>query len=152
MDEYRICRADPSDAEEFLKLQFLAFQSEALVWDGDYRIQPLVQPLKEVYAELEFGYALKAVREDGHIVGCVRGIPHGDTLEIIKLVVHPHFRCRGIAGALLREIEVQFPAFHYKLYTSCRSKNNIRLYERAGYHFSFEEKISDIFSFIHMEK
>src|SRR5690349_14558084 len=46
-----ISAADVRDAEEILKLQYLCFQSEAELY-GNYRIDPLVQTLDSVRAEI----------------------------------------------------------------------------------------------------
>ena len=66
-----IQKAQKEDLEEILKLQYLAYQSEANLFN-DMDIPPLKQTLEEVFEEFEKGTVLKAVDEEGVIIGSVR--------------------------------------------------------------------------------
>ncbi|MYU47835.1 hypothetical protein GTV15_09895, partial [Streptomyces sp. SID7803] len=59
------------DAEEILKLQYLCFQSEAELY-GNYRIDPLVQTLDSLRAEIAENLVYVA-RLGDEVVGSVRG-------------------------------------------------------------------------------
>lgn len=127
-----ITRANSQDLEEILKLQYLAYQSEAeLVGSRD--IQSLRQSLPEVEEEFQRGMILKAVGDGGCIVGSVRGRLQGDTLHIGKLFVHPEFRGRGLGARLLQEMEQRYPGVCYELFTSSLSGTNLGMYQRRGY-------------------
>ena len=53
-----ITKAEKNDLEEILKLQYLAYQSEAALF-GNKDIPPLKQTLEEVISEYEAGIVLK---------------------------------------------------------------------------------------------
>ena len=146
-----IVKAGPEDLEMILKLQYLAFQVEARIWQN-YQLKPLVETLAEIRQEYDAGPVLKAVLDDGTLVGSVRGYVEDGTLYILKLIVHPDFQGQGIGTALVRAIEELHPGLRYELYTSCRSERNLRLYEKLGYRRYREEVVSPIFTFIHLEK
>ncbi len=134
----RIEIAKITDLSEILQLQYLAYQSEAKL-NNNYRIPPLLQTLDEVQKEYQNGIILKALDEDNKIIGSVRGHVKRNTLYIGKLIVHPDHRGKGIGTKLLQSIEVTYPKLRYELFTSSKSKKNIRLYERLGY-VRFTEK------------
>ena len=58
----------------------------------------------------------------------------------------------GYGTQLLEAIEKSFPERRYELFTSTRSKENIRLYQKAGYRRLNEKRISDELVFVYMEK
>ena len=62
-----IKKATENDLQEILDLQYMAYQSEAKLFN-DPDIPPLKQTLPEVYSEYEKGILLKALNEDGKIV------------------------------------------------------------------------------------
>lgn len=150
MHGYAIQKAGYEDLPEILRLQYLAYQSEADLFENR-DIPPLKQTLDEVISEYYEGIILK-VEVDGDIIGSVRAVLKNDTVYIGKLIVHPDFRRRGLGGRLLLEIERYFPEKRYELFTSTRSKDNIRLYERSGYRPFREEMISDELRFLYMKK
>ena len=53
---------------------------------------------------------------------------------------------------LLSEIEKCFPDKRYELFTSTRSKDNIRLYEKNGYTAFTSKNINDKLEFVYLEK
>ncbi|NSC20647.1 GNAT family N-acetyltransferase [Streptomyces albus subsp. chlorinus] len=131
-----ISAADERDAEQILKLQYLCFQSEAEMY-GDYRIEPLVQTLDELRAELVEGCVLVA-RLGEEVVGSVRGkVDAEGTARIGRLCVHPRLQGHGLGGRLLAAVEARlasdFSAKRYHLVTGSRSEGNLRLYRRSGY-------------------
>lgn len=150
MDKYIIEKAEYGDLPEILKLQYLAYQSEADLFKSR-DIPPLKQTLDEVISEYYEGIILK-VKNGSSIIGSVRAALKNDTVYIGKLMVHPNFRRMGIGKKLLLEIEHYFPKRRYELFTSTRSKDNIRLYESLGYKSFKEEMIDDELKFLYMEK
>lgn len=145
-----ISEAERTDLEEILKLQYLAYQSEAALFKSK-DIPPLRQTLEEVEEELGRGTILKLV-EDGRIVGSVRAYEEDGTVYIGKLMVHPDRQGRGYGSRLLSEIENIYPDKRYELFTSTKSVGNISLYQNKGYMIYDSKVISDELEFIYMEK
>lgn len=142
--------SDFQDLKEILELQYLAYQSEAIL-NNDFSIPPLLQTLEEVQEEFRNGTILKAV-EDGTIIGSVRGRVQNNTLLIGKLMVHPSLQRKGIGTKLLQAIERAYPTLRYELFTSNKSEKNLRLYERQGYKRFKEKQVSPDLTFIYLEK
>lgn len=73
-------------------------------------------------------------------------------LDKIAVMVHPERQRQGIGTQLLLAIEDEYPKQRYELFTSSKSKKNIELYERLGYHIFREEQITDDLKFVYLEK
>lgn len=99
-----IKKAQKEDLEEILKLQYLAYQSEAKLF-GNMDIPPLKQTIEEVYDEFQKGAILKAVGDGGVIIGSVRAFCDSGTVYIGKLMLHPSKQGQGIGTQLLLEME-----------------------------------------------
>ena len=145
-----ILKAEASDLQEILDLQYLAYQSEAALF-GNKDIPPLKQTLEELAGEFNNGTILKMV-EGGKIIGSVRAYEKRRTAYIGKLMVHPDYRCHGFGSMLLRAIEKFYPECRYELFTSTRSVDNIRFYEKNGYKIFKEQKVDEDLVFVYMEK
>ena len=150
-EKMSIVKADREDLEKILQLQFLAYQSEAALF-GSLDIPPLRQTLEDVQQEYHSGTILKMITEDGTIIGSVRAREENGTVYIGKLMVHPDRQGRGYGTRLLNEIENCFPGKRYELFTSTRSKANIRLYERNGYRIFDRRPVRDELVFVYLEK
>lgn len=146
-----IYKADHKDLDEILRLQYLAYQSEAALFGTD-DIPPLKQTLNEVIAEYEKGIILKLVTDDNVIIGSVRAREENKTVYIGKLMVHPDHRHKGYGTRLLTEIEKCFTCERYELFTSTRSADNIRLYEKNGYKEYKREALNNELIFVYMQK
>ena len=146
-----IVRADNTDLREILELQYLAYQSEAALF-GSKDIPPLKETLSELEAEFEKGIILKMVDDNGKIIGSVRSKSDEKTAYIGKLMVHPDQQKKGYGKKLLCEIESYYPNKRFELFTSTRSIENIRLYEKMGYKKFKEEKVTDELIFVYLEK
>lgn len=145
-----IIKAQYDDLQEILDLQYLAYQSEAALF-GNKDIPPLKQTLDELKEEYNSGIILKMVSVE-KIIGSVRANEKDGTAYIGKLMVHPEHRCKGYGSMLLNEIEKCFPGRRYELFTSTRSEDNIRLYQKLGYKIFERKEISDELVFVYLEK
>ena len=67
-------------------------------------------------------------------------------------MVHPDHRRIGLGSRLLAEIEQCFTHRRYELFTSTRSADNIRLYEKNGYRIFSRKPVSSELEFVYMEK
>ena len=145
-----IVKAQYDDLREILELQYLAYQSEAALF-GSRDIPPLKQTLDEVIDEFNSGIILKMI-VDNEIIGSVRAKEQDGTVYIGKLMVHPGHRRRGYGSKLLSAIESCFPNRRYELFTSTRSRDNIRLYQKMGYTIFDSKAVNDELQFVYMEK
>ncbi|SEQ96940.1 Ribosomal protein S18 acetylase RimI [Lachnospiraceae bacterium NE2001] len=158
----KIIKAEIEDLKEILELQYLAYQSEAALFGTD-DIPPLKETLEEVIEEYNNGIVLKMVfdesekdtelsNENGKIIGSVRAYEKDGTAYIGKLMVHPDFRGQGYGTKLLNEIQKYYSNKRYELFTSTRSVDNIRLYEKNGFKKFKQEAVTDELIFVYMEK
>jgi len=145
-------QAKVEDAEEILKLQKLAYQSEAEIYN-DYSIPPLIQSIEEIEAEFEHQIFLKASVDNGKITGSVRAYESQGTCFIGRLIVHPDFQNKGIGTSLMHEMERRFgQAGRFELFTGHLSKRNIYLYQKLGYRTFKREKVNENLELVYMEK
>ncbi|MCR4639040.1 GNAT family N-acetyltransferase [Ruminococcus sp.] len=137
-----IKKAEHSNLKEILQLQYLAYQSEADLF-GSRDIPPLKQTIDEVVEEFNSGVILKMVDDNNTIIGSVRAQERDGTVYIGKLMVHPEYRHKGYGTMLLSEIEKCYPDMRYELFTSTRSIDNIRLYQKLGYTIFARKAVND---------
>ncbi|NCB21825.1 MAG: GNAT family N-acetyltransferase [Deltaproteobacteria bacterium] len=124
--------ARQQDLPEILALQKAAFEAEAQLVN-DWNIPPLTQTLDELADDWRKGIMLKAVNEDGIIVGTVRGHVAPDGFYIGRLAVLPQWQGRGCGSALLEAMIGRAESNRLVLFTSTKSERNLRLYERFGF-------------------
>ncbi len=149
-NDHEIVRAQKEDLEEILKLQYLAYQSEAALF-GSKDIPPLKETIEEVIEEYNEGTVLKMMC-DGKIIGSVRAKEKDGTVYIGKLMVHPDHQKHGYGKSLLLEVEKYYPGKRYELFTSTRSTDNIRLYHSVGYKEFDQKAVDEELIFVYMEK
>jgi GNAT superfamily N-acetyltransferase len=127
-----ILDAAVADAAEIIKLQKLAYLSEAAICN-DYAIPPLTQSVEDLITVFSHKTILKAVR-DGRIIGSVNGFMRDSACMIGRLMVHPDFQGQGIGSRLMGAIEARFASAQlWELFTGEMSLRNIRLYKWLGY-------------------
>lgn len=146
-----ITKANKTDLSKILELQYLAYQSEAKLFNNQ-KIPPLTQTLKDIEEDYNKGIILKALNEDSIIIGSVRAYCDINVIHIGKLMVHPKWQHQGIGTSLLLEVEKIYPNKIYELFTSTRSNTNIRLYEHLGYKIFREKFINKELSFVYLRK
>jgi ribosomal protein S18 acetylase RimI-like enzyme len=148
-----IIQAQITDAEEILKLQKLAYQSEAEIYN-DFNIPPLTQTIEELINQFK-NHIFLSVVENETIIGSVRAIIQDETCYIGRLIVHPSKQNQGIGTALMKEIEKYFPDVkRLELFTGSKSVKNIHLYNKLGYNINTfkSEKLSNSVDLVYMEK
>ena len=139
------------DAGEILRLQKLAYQSEARIY-SDYTIPPLVQTSEDIEADFHSHVFLKALA-NGAVVGSVRARMDRGSCLIGRLIVHPDVQNQGIGTKLLKSIEGCFKnAERFELFTGHKSERNLHLYRKLGYRIFRREKISGRLTLVYLEK
>ena len=133
--------------QEILQLQYLSYQSEAILFENK-EIPPLKQTLSKVIDEYNNGVILKMVNDENAIIGSVRAKEDKGTVYI----GNPDYMHNGYGTRLIKEIEEYFPNKRYELFTSTRSKDNICLYQSLGYKIFDKKAINDELEFVYMEK
>lgn len=142
--------ATPSDFEEILVLQRMAYEENAIRYD-DFTIPPLTQNLEELKEESKDSIILKVV-EDGIIVGSVRAFKKDGSCYIGRLMVHPHYQNKGIGKKLMKAIERCFQGVRFELFTGHLDEKNLAFYEKLDYKRFREEKINGGLEFVYLEK
>jgi len=143
-------KAGWNDLETILDIQHLAFKREAEEYN-DFLIEPLTQLLEDVQKEFEYMIFLKAIDENGKIIGFTRGYIEGGTSYVRTTSVHPDYQGKGIGSKLMQELEEVNQAPRYEISASIRCPQNIRLYERLGF-VRFKEIKTENNGFVYLEK
>lgn len=146
-----IKRAERKDLEEILRLQYLAYQSEAKLLNNQ-NIPPLKQTIDDLSGEFQKGIFLKALNDNNEVIGSVRAYEDNGSVYIGKLIVHPKRQGEGIGTKLLQQMELEYEDMRYELFTSSKSERNIALYQRLGYKIFMERQITEELKFIYLEK
>lgn len=147
----KISKAEHKDLDKILKLQYIAYEKEALLYN-DFNIPPLMQTIEQLIKESKSSIILKATEGD-IITGSVRGSLQNGTCKIGRLIVHPDFQRKGTGLKLLLEIEKHFlKTESFELFTGADSKDNLRLYKKAGYTEFKREKLTDKITLVFLKK
>lgn len=146
-----IAKATEADLPEILVLQYLAYQSEALI-AGNPDIPPLKQTLPNLREEFQGGSLLKAIDPAGRILGSVRYFQCDNTVFIGKLMVLPVYQGHGLGTHLLLMVEQNCPGKRLELFTGKNSIRNIALYEKCGFCKFKEQIINENLTLVYLEK
>ncbi len=129
MTELTIVRTN-SDNPDFRELVALLDQDLALRDGSDHSFYAAYNKI-DALTEVIVAYG------DGNAVGCGAFKKHAErTAEIKRMYVRPEYRGRGIAGAVLRELEAWAAASGYTetiLETGKKQPEAIRLYQKSNY-------------------
>ncbi|MED4128064.1 MULTISPECIES: GNAT family N-acetyltransferase [Shouchella] len=128
----QVVKATLEDAETILALQKVAYQSEAALYN-DYTILPLHETIENAQEAFSSHLILKALDDQGSILGSVRGKIENGVTKIGKLMVHPSAQNQGVGRALMEAIEKELPSPTYALFTGSKSEKNLFLYQKLGY-------------------
>ncbi len=129
---YTISPALLDDAPTMLDLQRRAFAEEGRR-SGTQDIPPLTEQLEAVTDHIQKQTALVG-RDNGEIIGAIRGIVNGRVCTVRALVVDAAHRGRGIGSALLDALERSLPdVAKFDLTTNTVMEGNVPFYERHGY-------------------
>ena len=149
--EMKILPAELSDVDELLRLQSLAYRSEAERY-GDWSIPPLTETAIQLRLAFADTLVLKAVEQDV-IVGSVRGQWRNEKVAVGRLFVAPSLQRRGVGSKLLVAIEAAFPlACCFELFTGAESEANLRLYQRHGYAVTERRRLSSQVTLAYLQK
>lgn len=146
----RIKLAEKENLQAILELQHLAFQKEATEFN-DNNIEPLQQTIDDLEEEFENFTFIKALDENGMIIGSTRGYVKESTSYIGKTFVHPNYQGHGIGSKLIAELEKENPAPRYEINASIRCPQNIKLYEQLSFK-RFKETETESNGFVYLEK
>jgi len=147
----RIIKATIDDSEDILRLQKLAYQSEAKIYN-DYSIPPLIETIENIIKDFSHKIFLKVIIDD-KIIASVRAYQEDNTCYIGKLIVHPKHQDQGIGNILLQAIESFFPNVKkYELFTGEKSEKNLYIYQKLGYKVFKTEPLSEKINLKYLNK
>lgn len=139
------------DVPAILDLQRKAFGSlcEELNWMD---APPLTETLEQAYDEFTRYVTLKALNEDGLIVGSIMGSLAGGSLYLGRLMVLPNYQRQGIGGQLFREIQSRLPHSRAWLCTCQNVRPPYEFYLREGFKPYKSETVGPGLTWAYMEK
>ncbi|MDR2353297.1 MAG: GNAT family N-acetyltransferase [Deltaproteobacteria bacterium] len=149
-NNFIIKNAEFEDLAKILEIQYRAFLVEAQIV-SDMTIAPMTETLENVQNDFQTFTILKACRENGEILGSIRGIRENGVTSIARLTVDPQVQGQGLGGLLLRAIEKALPSSIYTLFTRHGNSKTVQLYLRNGYTIFKVEKQQNI-EFAFLEK
>lgn len=109
------------------------------------------QAIEDLEKEFQSFTYLKAIDDNGLIIGSTRGHIEGNTSYIGKTFVYPDYQGKGIGTKMIRMLEEINKAPRYEINASIRCPQNIRLYVRLGY-VRFKETKTENNGFVYLEK
>ena len=159
----RIDLATIQDVPELQELQRKAFgpQCIELGWED---APPMTESLEHAYEEFAHCTTLKAVDDEGRIVGSIQGslatketpgssknVTDG-SLYMGRLMVLPEYRQQGIGKQLFREIQRLLPHNRAWLFTCKQVPEPYEFYLREGFKPFKTEKVGPGLTWVYMEK
>jgi ribosomal protein S18 acetylase RimI-like enzyme len=140
------------DARAILDVQREAFLPASRRYK-DLRLPPLLERIEDVEHDIREHTVLVAEESDGRMVGAVRGREGDGCVYVGRLVVEPASQRRGIATALMRELEGRFPdAECFELFTGGLNEPGMGLYLKLGYRETRRERESELLEIVYLRK
>lgn len=134
--------------------QIYHLQQAAYTVERDLIDYPDFPPLQVTSAEIQaeeehfLGYW-----QDGALVGVLSFQTTAALLDIGRLIVHPQAFRRGIAGALLREVErCSEPGDKLTVSTAAKNLPAVQLYQKHGYQLTARTTLPDGLELVRFEK
>ncbi len=135
MTRWPVVPATRSDVGELLTLQRACWVQEALA-NQTLAIPALHESFDDLLASLE-SWDTYVVRQDGRLVGSVRGRLNDGEYEVGRLMVAPDLQGRGLGRQLLEHIlRTAAAGTPCVLTTGALSVDNQRMYGAAGFEIS----------------
>jgi ribosomal protein S18 acetylase RimI-like enzyme len=145
-DDVRVDAVTVADAGELLTLRRAAFVSEAQLYN-DPNIPALRQTLEELVADLQSTEVVTLGAWRGHrLIGSIRVGIEGDKATLGRLAVAPDVQGHGIGTKLLFAVLGYLPETTKEVwvFTGQDSKQNIALYNKAGFEHEFDQQAGDL--------
>lgn len=145
-EDVRVEAVTPAMAGELLTLRRAAFVSEAQLYN-DPNIPALTQTLEELVADLESDEVITlGAWQEHRLVGSIRVGIEGDKANLGRLAVAPDLQGHGIGTTLLFAVLGYLPETTKEVwvFTGQDSKQNIALYNKAGFEHEFDQQAGDL--------
>ncbi len=140
------------EAEVILAVQQEAFVPASQRYKNP-KLPPLLERIEDVEHDIREHLVLVATEAGGRIVGAVRGRFTGGCVHVGRLVVDPDAQRRGIATALMHELEARFPeASCFELFTGGLNEPGMGLYLKLGYRETRRERQSELLEIVYLRK
>jgi len=140
------------EAKAILDIQKEAFLPATRRYQ-DLRLPPLLERVPDVEHDIREHLVLVAVDATGALLGSVRGRDQGGCVYVGRLVVHPDAQRRGVATALMMELERRFPdAACFELFTGGLNEPGMGLYLKLGYVEVRRERQSELLEIVYLRK
>lgn len=150
--DIRIRTARLDEAQVILDTQKEAFLPATRRYH-DLRLPPLLETLEDVEHDIREHLVLVATDPHGTVVGSVRGKRQEGCVHVGRLVVHPDAQRRGVATALMLELERCFPdASCFELFTGNLNEPGMGLYLKLGYVEVRRQRESDLLELVYLRK
>ncbi|MDO8915409.1 MAG: GNAT family N-acetyltransferase [Coriobacteriia bacterium] len=138
------------EAGEILRIQQAAFLPAARRYD-EVRLPPLIETADDVVHDIREHLVLVATDSTGRILGSVRGKRQEECVHVGRLVVDPQEQRRGVATALMLELEQRFPeAECFELFTGGLNEPGMGLYLKLGYVETRRERETELLEIVYL--
>lgn len=108
-------------------------------------LPPLRESREDLDALLDAGTRFFVALTGSVLVGSVRALEEGGTVEVGRLVVATSHVRQGVATELMRFLEAAFPsASRFELFTGADAHAPLALYERLGYIRTRTQRLSSV--------
>jgi 8-oxo-dGTP pyrophosphatase MutT (NUDIX family)/GNAT superfamily N-acetyltransferase len=138
---------DILECAEVLELQRKSYIIEAELIGTDE-----IPPLKETFDQLQdCGETFIGCYIEGRLAGAISFKIEGKVIDIHRMMVHPDFFRRGIAGKLLSQLE-QFDCSQIIVSTGAENIPAVKLYEKLGFKRQHDSVVGNGLVIAHFKK